>query len=120
MQVVEDDDLRSSITKCVTKDSNLQFWNNVTKTYINRNTNNRSVQIDSILRDNRRTIFEFNGSPVKLQILDNTKKDDMKEDGTKVAHQQIVSHIVIALNQSIIKSIKDEFTSKEGRVYTAR
>lgn len=119
VSVVEDDDLRKAITKVVTNDSHLQFWDNERKVATDRSISNRQSTIDSYIRNHgSQVILKFNGNDVKLRVTDNLPMKDEKSDKTMVAHNSIMSYIVGSLNKGMLKNLKDEFNKKRRR-YTA-
>lgn len=118
-KIAEDDSLRQAITAVVKKDQHLQYWNSERKVATDRTITNRSLASeDFIRRYGGRTRLTFKGRPIEFRLTDTASKDE-KDDKQKVAHQQIINHIVTNLNKSISKNIKDEF-GKTRRVYTAR
>jgi len=117
--VVEDDDFRSAVTKVVTNDNHLQFWDSERKVASDRSITNRRQTIDQYVRQHcTNSMFKFKGKDIKMVFTDIQQKDE-KDDKVKVAHQQILRYIVDSINKSLLNNIKNDFTKKK-RAYTTR
>lgn len=116
--VLNDDQLREAITSVVDNDNHLQYWDSDRKVAVDRMMNNRNAAVDRAMNGRGgTTLFTFNGKEIKFVITDGSKKDE-KGDNQKVAHTQIVNHVVTTLNQGLTKNTKNEF-NKKRRVYVA-
>lgn len=118
LEVVQDDEFMKALTKCVDNPSHLQFWDSERKTASDMALVNRRAAVEEILVRHRNTVFKFNDKDVKIQITDASTKEE-KDDKVKVAHQQIVHHVVNSINRSILQNIKNGFSQKR-RVYAIR
>ena len=112
------DEMREAITKVVTKDEHLQFWDGGRKVASDRAISNRRETARAYLSQHGNSVrLKFKSKDIKFTLTDVTEKEE-KDDKVKVAHQQIINYIVDNLNTGITKNIRDEF-SKKRRVYTA-
>lgn len=107
--VMEDDSLRDAITKVVTNDNHLQFWDGARKMYNDRQISGRSAQIERALSEYGNERFKFKGKSMRLEFTDKEEKKEEKDDNKKVAHQIIVRYIVEKLNASLLNNVKNGF-----------